>query len=152
MSALVAGLAGCGESGNDLLPERSASRLLEFVEATEVAMSNDQCVEARQAARDGRNRALELPRRVDDDLQANLVDWFEHLEDEARKECNRRRKSEATPTPTATAEPTEDPTEEPTEEPTAEPTEEPTAEPTTEPTAEPTPADEEQGFGAEDEG
>lgn len=140
---LAAGAAGCGESGNDLIPERTAARMVEQVDTVEAAMSQDppKCADARNAARAGRRRAAALSSKVDEELKANLVDWFEHLEDESRKECNRRQEPEetSTPTPTATETPTETPTPEPTPSATAtqEPEETPTETPTEEPTAEP---------------
>lgn len=155
MSALAAaGLAGCGGSGNDLLPERTAARMIEQLENVETAMAANppQCETARNAAQAGRRRAEGLSSRVDGELKRNLIQWFEHLEDEARKECSRRLKPEET----ATAEPTEtatpEATEEPEETPTSEPTETPTSEPTETPTAEPTPQNEEQGFAEEEDG
>jgi hypothetical protein len=131
---LAAGLAGCGESGNDLIPERTAARMLEQVDRIEAAMSGDKphCSEAREAAQAGRRRATGLSSKVDEELKQNLVDWFDHLEDEARRECRERQEAEKTPTPEPTA--TEEPEDTPT--PTPEPTE------TATPTATPTPAEE----------
>ena len=148
---LAAGLAGCGDSGNDLIPERTAGRMLEFVDRVEAAMAQDEpdCTEAREAARSGRRRAVGLSSKVDEELKQNLIDWFEHLEDEVRKDCRRRQEPEDTPTPDPTATPTEEPTDTPTPEPT--PTDTPTPAPTAEPTAEPT--QDPGGTGApEDEG
>ena len=140
---LAAGLAGCGDSGSELIPERTAARMIEQVDAVESAMSQDppRCQDARNAARAGRRRAAALSSRVDDELKDNLVAWFEHLEDEARRECDRRQEPKETPTPSPTA--TEEPEETPEPSPTAteepeEPEETPTAEPTAEPTVEPT--------------
>ena len=130
----AAGAAGCGDTGSELVPERTAARMIEQVDRVEAAMANDppECSDARSAARAGRRRAAGLSSRVDEDLKANLVEWFEHLEDEARKECNERRE-EPEETPTPTPEPTEEPEETPT--PTPEPTETPTPSPTPSPTA-----------------
>ena len=115
---LAAGLAGCGDSGTDLIPERTAARMLEQLDRVEAAMSGDDpdCGEARSAAREGRRRASGLSSKVDEDLKQNLVDWFEHLEDEARRECRERPEPEATasPSPTATEEPEETATATPT--------------------------------------
>jgi hypothetical protein len=136
---LAAGLAGCGESGNDLIPERTAARMLEQVDRLEAAMSGEKpdCSEARSAAQAGARRARALSSKVDEELKANLVDWFEHLEDEARRECRERQEPKETPTPeptptateTATPEPTPTATETPTPEPTPTATETPTATP-----------------------
>jgi hypothetical protein len=121
-------LAGCGGSSSGLLTDQQAQNLLDEVDAVEQALSDQKCVDARQAAQAGERRARALPKRVDDELKRNLVEWFEHVEQRVQDECER-------PEPEPTAEPTVEPTVEPTEEPTAEPT----AEPTEEPTATPTP-------------
>ena len=151
---LVAGLAGCGDSGDDLIPPRTASRMIEQVDRAEAAMSGEKpaCTEAREAAQAGRRRATGLSSKVDEDLKRNLAQWFDHLEDEIRKECRRREQEEEpedTPTPTATA--TEEPEDTPTPTPTATetatpaPTVEPTAEPTADPGGTGAPEDEEGG-------
>ena len=127
-------LAGCGSSSNALLTDRQAQSMLDRVDEAEQAIRDQRCVDAREAAQAGANDARELQRRVDDELQANLVDWFEHLGDRVRQECEREEEpdetptAEPTPTETATAEPT--PTETATPEPT--PTETATPEPTPE--------------------
>ena len=111
--------------------------MLEQVDRVEAAMSGDEpdCTEAREAAEAGRRRAVGLSARVDEDLKQNLVEWFEHLEDEARQECRRSQQEqdeEETPTPTPTATATEEPEPSPTATPTA--TQTPEATPTSEPT------------------
>ena len=133
---LAAGLAGCGDSGNDLIPERTAGRMIEFVDAVEAAMAQDppRCTAAREAAQAGRRRANGLSSKVDEDLKQNLIAWFEHLEDESRRECRERQEAEETPEPSPTA--TEEPEETPTATPTA--TETPTETPTPTATATPT--------------
>jgi outer membrane biosynthesis protein TonB len=159
LSALCAtGLAGCGESGNDLIPERTAARMIGFVDEVESAMAQDPpaCTAAREAAQSGSRRVDTLSSRVDEELKANLKDWFEHLEDEARKACRERDKPEKTPTPDKTEEPTPTatptPTETPAATPTAAPTEAPTETPPEEPTPQPPPEEEEDfGSGAEPE-
>ena len=140
----AAGAAGCGDTGNDLVPERTAARMLEQIDKVEAAMSsetNPDCSEARDAARAGARRVGTLSSKVDEELKQNLSDWFEHLEAEVRRECNRRQKPEQTPTPeptpSATATPDETATPEATPSPTATPEETPTTAPTEEPTAEP---------------
>ena len=144
----AAGAAGCGDTGSELVPERTAARRVEFVDKVEAAMAQEECSQARDAARAGRRRAAGLSSKVDEELKASLIDGFEHLEDEVRKECNRRQKPKETPTPdptpTATAEPEETATPEPTPTATQEPEETPTAEPEETPTEEP-PADEDVG-------
>ena len=146
---LAAGLAGCGDSGNDLIPPRTAARMIEQVDRVEAAMSGEKpaCTEAREAAQAGRRRATGLSSKVDEDLKRNLTQWVDHLEDEVRKECRRREepKETATPTPTATEEPEETPTPEPT------PTETATPEPTPTATATPEPTPDPGGTGAPEE-
>ncbi len=132
---LAAGLSGCGDSGNDLIPERTAARMIEFVDKVDAAMAEDpaNCTAARNAAQAGFRRADALSSKVDEDLKANLRDWFEHLEDETRKACRETEKPEKTPTPDATEEPEEEeetPTPTPTSTPTPAPTEAPTETPT----------------------
>jgi outer membrane biosynthesis protein TonB len=138
----AAGAAGCGDTGSELVPERTAARMVEFVDQVEAAMAQEQCSQARDAARAGRRRAAGLSSKVDEELKASLIDGFEHLEDEVRQECNRRAKPKKTPTPdptpTATPEPEETPTPEPTPTATETPQETPTAEPTPAPTESPT--------------
>ena len=152
---LAAGLAGCGESGNDLIPERTAGRMLEFVDRVETEMAKDEpdCSQAREAAEAGRRRAAGLSSKVDEELKQNLIDWFEHLEDEVRKDCRRRQEPKDTPTPdptpSATAEPEDTPTPAPTPSATATPEPTPSGTPTPEPTQDPggagAPEDEEGG-------
>lgn len=134
---LAAGLSGCGDSGNDLIPERTAARMIEFVDTVDSAMAQDppDCKAAREAAERGGRRVDELSSRVDEDLKANLKDWFEHLGDEARKECRQRQEPEKTPTPDATEEPEDEETPAPT--PTSTPTPAPTEAPTETPTEAP---------------
>ena len=146
---LAAGLAGCGDSGNDLIPERTAARMIEFVDRVEAAMAQDEadCGEAREAAEAGRRRAVGLSSKVDEELKQNLIDWFEHLEDEVRKDCRRRQQPEDTPTPDPT--PTEEPEDTPTPDPT--PTDTPTPEPTPTGTPTPAPTQDPGGVGAPDD-
>ncbi len=63
----------------------------------------------------------ELPRRVDDGLQQNLMDWLDQIERRLARDCRakepRRPSPTETPTETATPEPTETATPEPTETP-----------------------------------
>lgn len=150
---LAAGLAGCGESGNDLIPERTAGRMIEFVDRVESSMAQDKpdCTAAREAARAGRRRAAGLSSKVDEELKQNLIDWFEHLEDEVRKECRRRQEPRNTPTPDPTETATPVPDDTPTPEPT--PSQTATPEPTPTGTATPEPTQDPGGAGApEDEG
>ena len=137
----AAAAAGCGDTGDDLVPERTAARMIEFVDQVEAAIDADppRCADARNAARSGRRRAVGLSSKVDEDLKQNLIDWFEHLEDEARKECNRRQEPKETPTPDPTETPTAEPTETATPEPTPTATATPDATPTQTATPEPTP-------------
>lgn len=128
--ALAAVLAGCGEDGENLLTDRQAETLLTAVDDVERALGADDCDAAREAASEGEELATELPRRVDRELKANLVDWFDHVESRVRRDCE-----EPEPEPSPTPEPTPEQT--PTPEPTPEET--PTPEPTPEETPPPEP-------------
>ena len=146
---LAAGLAGCGESGNDLIPTRTAARMIEQVDKVEAAMSGSklQCTDAREAVQAGRRRASGLSSRVDEELKQNLIDWFDHLEDEVRKECRRSAEAEKTPEPSPTA--TEEPEETPEPTPTATETATPEPTPTATETATPAPTPDTGGANGE---
>ena len=146
---LAAGLAGCGDSGNDLIPPRTAARMLEQVDRVEAAMSGSkpQCTEAREAAQAGRRRAVGLSSKVDEELKQNLIEWFEHLEDEARRECRERQEAEETPEPSPTA--TQEPEDTPEPTPTATETATPEPTPTATETATPAPTPDTGGAGGE---
>jgi hypothetical protein len=134
---LSCALAGCGDSGRSLLTQRQADGLTGQLDKVEAAFASDppRCETARKAAQSGARKARALSNRVDAELRANLVDWFEHLDDEARKECIRRQTPEATPTPTATATDTPEATSTPDETATPEATDTPTPTPTATETA-----------------
>jgi septal ring-binding cell division protein DamX len=129
---LAALLTGCGSSGDRLLSERQADRLLGTVDATERAAAAGDCAAARQAAREGAGEAAGLG-RVDRELRANLRDWFNHLADRVRSECGQEPEPEETASPEPTATATPEATATATPEPTATASPEPTA------TAEPPP-------------
>jgi outer membrane biosynthesis protein TonB len=131
LAALLA--SGCGSSSKkELLTQREASRLENAVNDADRLVDDNRCDAARDAALKGSTQAQNLPKHVSSELQANLVDGFEHLVQQIEQECKR---PEKTPTPTPSPSPTATPTEEPTAEPTPTPTEEPTPTPT--PTATP---------------
>jgi outer membrane biosynthesis protein TonB len=150
--ALVAAAvaAGCGEDNRALIPEDRATALVESVDRVESACADEDVTAARTAADELSAQVNELPRRVDDQLQANLREWARLIQRRVARDCEPQ--EEETPTPTPTEEPTEEPTPEPTETPTAEPTEEPTAEPTETPAPTEPPGGDEGGVPApEDE-
>ena len=144
--ALVAAAvaAGCGEDNRALIPEDRATALVESVDRVESACADEDVSGARTAADELAAQVNELPRRVDDELQANLREWARHLQRRVARDCEAQEEEE-TPTATPTEEPTETPTEEPTEEPTPEPTETPTAEPTETPAPTEPPTDGDEG-------
>jgi outer membrane biosynthesis protein TonB len=125
--------AGCGEDNRALIPEDRATALVESVDRVESACADEDVTEARAAAVELSAQVNELPRRVDDQLQANLREWARLIQRRVARDCEPQ--EEETPTPAPTEEPTETPTPTPTEAPTEEPTETPTAEPTEEPPA-----------------
>jgi outer membrane biosynthesis protein TonB len=139
--ALVAAAlaAGCGEENNRaLIPQDDADALLASVDRVETACADQDASAASAELNETKALINELPRRVDDQLQNNLLEWVDHIEGRIDRDCEPEPEETPapteTPTPTETATPTETPTEEPTETPTAEPTETPTAEPTETPT------------------
>ena len=126
LAALLA--SGCGSaSKRELLTAKEASRLEKVVDEVDRLVEENKCVAARAAALKGSKEAQELPRHVSTDLQANLVEGYEHLAEQVGQECER---PEETPTPTPSPSPTPSPTEEPTPSPTPTPTEEPSPTPT----------------------
>jgi hypothetical protein len=141
--ALVAVFAaGCGQENNRaLIPQDNADALLASVDRVEAACSDEDASAASAELNETKALINELPRRVDDQLQNNLLDWVDHIEGRIDRDCE--------PEPEETPAPTETPTEEPTETPTAEPTETPTAEPTETPGSGeggvPAPEDEDSG-------
>src|SRR5918992_108680 len=133
--ALVAAAlaAGCGQENNRaLIPQDNADALLASVDRVEAACADEDASAASTELNETKALINELPRRVDDGLQNNLLEWVDHIEGRIDRDCEAEEEPTATPTetPTETPTPTEAPTEEPTETPTAEPTETPTAEPT----------------------
>jgi outer membrane biosynthesis protein TonB len=132
---------GCGQDNRALIPEDRAQAMLDSVDRIDSACADDDAGAAEQAADELAAQVNELPRRVDDELQANLREWAEHLQRRAGRDCEPQ--EEETPTPTPTEEPTETATPEPTETPTPTPTE--TATPT--PTVTPVPTETPPGEG-----
>jgi hypothetical protein len=150
LALLAAALAaGCGEDNRALIPEDRAQAMLDSVDRIESACSDDDASGARAASAELTAQVNELPRRVDDQLQANLREWAEHLERRADRDCEPE--EEPSPEPTETPAPTETATPEPTETATPEPTETATPEPTETPVPTETPADEGGGVEAPEE-
>ena len=144
--AAAALAAGCGEDNDRaLLAAADSQALLESVDRIESACADNDVSGARAAADEAAAQINGLPRRVDDSLQANLLEWVEHIEGRLERDCEAEEEPTPDPTETATPEPTETATPEPTETATPEPTETATPEPTV--TAEPTetPAGGEEG-------
>lgn len=135
-TALVAAAfaAGCGQDNRALIPQDNAQAMLDSVDRVDSACADDDAGAARDAADELTTQVNELPRAVDDELQANLREWAEHIQRRAGRDCEPE--EEETPTPTATAEPTETPA--PTETPTETPTPTETAPPEPTVTAVPT--------------
>ena len=123
--------AGCGQSESRLLSQRQADRLLDHVARVQSEVDAEECGAARRRAQAGLRSARGLG-GIDSELKDNLVEWFQHLDQEIRTGC------EPEPDETPTPDPTETPTTEPTETPTAEPTETATPTPTATPEATPT--------------
>jgi outer membrane biosynthesis protein TonB len=124
--------AGCGEENRSLIPPERSTALVQAVDQIQSACADEDVAAARQALDEASAQVNELPRRVDDQLQANLREWLDQIERRLDRDCEAQPEE---PTP----EPTEEPTPEPTEEPTPEPTEEPTPEPTVTPVPTETP-------------
>jgi hypothetical protein len=124
--------AGCGQEDNTgLIDEARSQELVASVDRIGSACSDGDPQAAQAALDEASAQVSELPRRVEDELRANLREWLEQVQSRLERDCE----PEATPT----AEPTEAPTAEPTETPTAEPTETPTETATPEPTETPPP-------------
>jgi len=136
---LAALTAGCGSEEPELIPQARAGQLTATVDEIAGACADEDPDTARAAIAAANQQVSELPRRVDDDLRANLREWLEHIESRLDRDCEAAETPTPTPTPaeTATPEPTETPTPDPTETPTPEPTETPAPEPTPAVTVEP---------------
>ena len=153
--AAAALAAGCGQDDTGLIPEDRARTLVETVDGIGASCSDEDAISARQAVDEARAQVNELPAAVDDALQANMIEWLDHIEGRLERDCEPEPEETATPDPTETAtpEPTETATPEPTETATPEPTETATPEPTATaaPTAPPT-GGEEGGVPAPEDG
>jgi hypothetical protein len=115
--ALVAAAlaAGCGEENNRaLIPQDNADALLASVDRVEAACSDEDASTARAELNETKAQINELPRRVDDELQNNLIEWVDQIERRIDRDCEPE--EEPTPEPTETPAPTETPV--PTETPT----------------------------------
>ena len=140
--ALVAALlvAGCGEENNrGLIPQANADSLLASVDRVEAACADEDASKARSALNETKAQINELPRRVDDELQNNLLAWVDQIERRIDRDCEPKDEPTPEPTETATPEPTETATPEPTETPA--PTETATPEPTETPAPTETPSE-----------
>ena len=138
--ALVAAVlaAGCGQENNRaLIPQDNADALLASVDRVEAACADEDASTARAELNETKAQINELPRRVDDELQNNLIEWVDQIERRIDRDCEPE--EEATPEPTETAAPTETATPEPTETPA--PTETATPEPTETPVPTETPSE-----------
>ena len=116
--ALAAALlaAGCGQDNNRaLIPQDDADQLLASVDRVEAACADEDASKARSALNETKAQINELPRRVDDELQNNLIAWVDQIERRIDRDCEPQ--EEPTPEPTETAAPTETATPEPTETP-----------------------------------
>jgi hypothetical protein len=115
LAAVAVVLSGCGSSGRNLLTQRNADSMTKYLDKIEASLGKNppDCEAARRAAASGGTQARALPNRVDPELKTNLADWFAHLQDQTRQECNRLNAPSATPTATATTEPSSTPTAEP---------------------------------------
>lgn len=146
LAALAAPAVGCGQDSDsrNLIPSANAETLVATVDRIGAACADDNLSEANAAVDDARAQIAELPRRVDDELEANMNEWLNRIERRLDRDCKEaEEKATPTPTPTETATPTPTPTETPT--PTA--TETPEPEPTTVPPEEPTGEGEGDGGG-----
>src|SRR5688572_5369707 len=138
--ALAVLAAGCGQENNRaLIPQENSDALLASVDRVEGACNDEDASAASSELNETKALINELPRRVNDSLQNNLLEWVDQIDRRIDRDCEPE--EEETPTATPTEEPTETATPEPTETPTAEPTETPTAEPTETPAPTETPTD-----------
>jgi hypothetical protein len=133
-SALV---AGCGETNPRLIPQDRSDTLIASVDQIESACSSGNADDARASLSEAKRQVNSLPRRVDDGLQQNLLDWLGQIERRLDRDC--KAEETATPAPTETETPTPTETPEPTETPTPTPTPTPTATATPVPTETATP-------------
>jgi len=130
LAALAAPAVGCGQDSNsrNLIPPANAETLVATVDRIGAACADHNLSDANSAVDDARAEIAELPRRVDDELEANMNEWLNRIErrlDRDCKEAEEKATPEATATETATPTPTTTPT------PTPEATETPEPEPTT---------------------
>ena len=140
LALLLAALAaGCGSEEPELIPQSRASALTQSVDEVADACEAEEPDRARAALTAANQQVSELPRRVDDQLVANIREWLTHIEGRVDRDCEAEEEETPTPEPTETPtpEPTETPTPEPTETPTPEPTETPPEDPGQEPPVEP---------------
>ena len=128
--ALALLAAGCGQENNRaLIPQENADALLASVDRVEAACQDEDASAASSELNETKALINELPRRVDNSLQDNLLEWVDQIDRRIDRDC--KAEEEPTPTATETPEPTETPT------PTATPTPTPTPTPTVAPTETP---------------
>src|SRR3954447_8174581 len=110
LGALALPVAGCGSADQGLLTPKQASKLRAELEDARRAVDDDpqRCKAARSAAQRGSEKAAQLPARVDEKLQRNLQQGFNHLVDQVNQECGADKVPKKTPTPTPTATPEEE--------------------------------------------
>ena len=137
LAVLAAPAVGCGQDNSrNLIPPENAETLVASVDRIGAACADSDLSEASAAVDDMRAQIAELPRRVDDELEANMNEWLNRIERRLDRDC---KAEEETPTPTPTPTETPAPTETPTPTPTA--TETPEPEPTEAPPEEIPPVD-----------
>jgi hypothetical protein len=130
-------LAGCGSENPELIPQSRASALSSTADQIASACDANDTVKAKAAITAANQQVSELPRKVNAKLRKNLQDWLAHISDRVDQDC--KKKSESSPTATATPSQTETPTPTETSTPTPTPTETSTPTPTETATASPSP-------------
>ena len=85
--AAIAAVAGCGETNPRLIPADRSEALLASVDRIEEACANGDTREAAQAVSEAKLQVNELPRRVDDQLPQNLLDWLDRVDRRGGHDC-----------------------------------------------------------------
>src|SRR3954451_20599180 len=99
-------LAGCGSDNPELIPQSRASALSSTVDEIASACDANDTAKAKAAVTAANQQVSELPRKVNAKLRKNLQDWLSHIGDRVDQDC---KKSEPSPTATATPSQTETP-------------------------------------------
>lgn len=131
-------MAGCGNAGKGKLTSAQAAKLTRSVDRAQASFQKGNCADARTAAAAGADKVAGLRSNVDNGLRQNLIDGFNHLEQELATACDTKPETTSTPEPTITETPTEAPTVTVTATPSPDPTHTATATPSPTTTAEPT--------------